>query len=72
MLTINFLFILRKSDNYSVNHFSNQNMNPATMSQYNTVTQQDNTHKLFLAIDVWLAYICCWIFEKIPDKSKST
>jgi len=37
MLTINFLFILRKSVNCSVLiYFSDQNMNSASVSRYNT------------------------------------
>jgi len=38
MLTINLVFILRKSVNYSVNLFSNRNMNSATMSTLSPTT----------------------------------
>jgi len=36
MLTINLVFILRKSDNYSVNLFSNRNMNSDSQQWLNT------------------------------------
>jgi len=45
MLTINLVFILRKSVNYSVNLFSNRNMNSASVA--NPWHEEDKRRDIF-------------------------
>jgi len=40
------------------------------LANYHMTALHCNTHRLLLAMAVWLASIWCWIFEKIPDQTQ--
>ena len=55
MLTINLVFILRKSVNYSVNLFSNRNMNSAS--------ELYSLRAVFAVVDLFVVFRICLMHD---------